>query len=567
MLATFSLHTVVNDVGAYCGLAALVGLALLALLYFAQARELRRLSDWIEDEQERRRSASAGPTVVARGVPLPPQAAGVPPQAAGVVTTAVPGVRRVAVPAAGAVPVAPAPTAVLAPSTAAGIAAVAPAEPQSPVEAADLEPAATPGADGEQPLGEDARLVATPVAASGGAPALELSGAGALAPDEEAGAQDAEPPTGEEQAVGAAALGGAQAGGELAGLEAAPAPREDADVAPTVTRAGDPAAVPPPGDADAAGKGAQEWPADESQAPRRPSVAVPLNARRVPIAEPRDAMRGGGDPRAAPLSQFDLLRAGSPVREEPVVDEALQEGAPLAPATAAGQRPRFPPPPPAGSPPRVAPPPPPPPLRDDEMTVRVPGRVGGPPTDGTERTRRRVRDPDDEFSEPPRSLGSTLRLLAAAIVIVAILIFVATRLFSSSPSKPSGSHSTTSSSSTTTGKTTTSNAAGAGFVASRITVAVLNGTATSHLASGAMAVLAGKGFHQGMVSNAPAHVSTSLVGYTHLHHRAARVVAADLGLPPSDVHPVDHASLVFAERNGSRPQVVVTLGSDYTPQG
>jgi hypothetical protein len=104
-------------------------------------------------------------------------------------------------------------------------------------------------------------------------------------------------------------------------------------------------------------------------------------------------------------------------------------------------------------------------------------------------------------------------------------------------------------------------------VASRITVAVLNGTGTSHLASGAMSVLSGKGFHSGAVANAPSHVTTSIVGYTHLHHRAARVVASDLGLPASDVVAVSRTALAFAERNGPHPQVVVTLGSDYTPQG
>src|SRR5690348_6974074 len=110
MVATFSLHSVVNSVGAWCGLAALIGLALLALLYFAQARELRRLSDWVAGEEERRR-LSPGPVTRATLIPQagqqqpqagPAAAAAAP--AAGVVTTAVPGARRVAVPAAATVP-------------------------------------------------------------------------------------------------------------------------------------------------------------------------------------------------------------------------------------------------------------------------------------------------------------------------------------------------------------------------------------------------------------------------------------------------------------------------------
>ena len=75
MIATFSLHSVVNSVGGYAGLAALVGLALLVLLYFAQAREVRRLSDWVDAELERRRvmpGPIGRPTVITHGTPPPP---------------------------------------------------------------------------------------------------------------------------------------------------------------------------------------------------------------------------------------------------------------------------------------------------------------------------------------------------------------------------------------------------------------------------------------------------------------------------------------------------------------
>ena len=42
----FSLQGEVDKYGAYLGIAAFVGLAALALLYFAQAKELKRLRDW-----------------------------------------------------------------------------------------------------------------------------------------------------------------------------------------------------------------------------------------------------------------------------------------------------------------------------------------------------------------------------------------------------------------------------------------------------------------------------------------------------------------------------------------
>jgi hypothetical protein len=101
-------------------------------------------------------------------------------------------------------------------------------------------------------------------------------------------------------------------------------------------------------------------------------------------------------------------------------------------------------------------------------------------------------------------------------------------------------------------------------VPASITVAVLNGTGTSHLASRAWAVLAPLGFRKGAIANAPSQSdATSTVGYTHLHRRAARAIAAELSLGAGAVGPVDHASLVDAERNGGTPQVVVTLGADY----
>src|SRR5579872_812409 len=115
MLATLSVHSVVDTVGAYAGLASLIGLALLALLYFSQARELRRLTEWIEQDEERRRLGQ-GP--LPRSIVIPPGGATAP-AASATVTTAVPGARRVAVPAptgaAGAQAAGTAPASTLAP--------------------------------------------------------------------------------------------------------------------------------------------------------------------------------------------------------------------------------------------------------------------------------------------------------------------------------------------------------------------------------------------------------------------------------------------------------------------
>src|SRR5262245_51010508 len=53
LLFAFSIQEQVEKYGAYVGLAAFLGLAVLSLLYFAQARELKRLRDWAGRAPER----------------------------------------------------------------------------------------------------------------------------------------------------------------------------------------------------------------------------------------------------------------------------------------------------------------------------------------------------------------------------------------------------------------------------------------------------------------------------------------------------------------------------------
>ena len=50
----------VERVGSYVGLAAFLGLAVLALLYFSQARDVRRLRDWAGRAPERALGAGSG---------------------------------------------------------------------------------------------------------------------------------------------------------------------------------------------------------------------------------------------------------------------------------------------------------------------------------------------------------------------------------------------------------------------------------------------------------------------------------------------------------------------------
>src|SRR5215217_5761736 len=51
--AALSLSDRVQEFGAYAGLAAILGLAVLAMLYFAQAREVKRLREWAGTQPER----------------------------------------------------------------------------------------------------------------------------------------------------------------------------------------------------------------------------------------------------------------------------------------------------------------------------------------------------------------------------------------------------------------------------------------------------------------------------------------------------------------------------------
>jgi hypothetical protein len=73
MVLAFSLQSDVKSIGAYAGFAAIIGLALLVLLYFAQAREIRRLSDWLEQQEDRLRNLPAR-AAVPRPVPTAPAA-------------------------------------------------------------------------------------------------------------------------------------------------------------------------------------------------------------------------------------------------------------------------------------------------------------------------------------------------------------------------------------------------------------------------------------------------------------------------------------------------------------
>ena len=71
---------IVQDIGAYAGIASVVGLALLSALYFSQARDVKRLREWAGRAPER--SEQGAPAVPGRvaAQPQPPKAPTTPPQ-------------------------------------------------------------------------------------------------------------------------------------------------------------------------------------------------------------------------------------------------------------------------------------------------------------------------------------------------------------------------------------------------------------------------------------------------------------------------------------------------------
>jgi len=79
-ILALSISDKIEQYGAYAGFAAVLGLAILSLLYFAQAREVKRLREWAGTAPERDAAAAAAQTAAAqpqavRRVTPQPQAA------------------------------------------------------------------------------------------------------------------------------------------------------------------------------------------------------------------------------------------------------------------------------------------------------------------------------------------------------------------------------------------------------------------------------------------------------------------------------------------------------------
>jgi LytR cell envelope-related transcriptional attenuator len=171
---------VIQDVGAYAGFAAVVGLAVLAALYFSQARDLRRLREWAGRAPERAAEQAAAQ------VATPEQAAqeASRPAATGAVRP-IPAAK----PAGGAKPAtAEKPAAAATPGT--------PATAGKPVPAGGDKPAAAPGAAPPVPATAAAAAAAKPATAAGPAPARPAGAPAKDGPAKETPAAPAKGPDG-----------------------------------------------------------------------------------------------------------------------------------------------------------------------------------------------------------------------------------------------------------------------------------------------------------------------------------------------------------------------------------
>jgi LytR cell envelope-related transcriptional attenuator len=154
----------------------------------------------------------------------------------------------------------------------------------------------------------------------------------------------------------------------------------------------------------------------------------------------------------------------------------------------------------------------------------------------------------------PRAMAAVLVGLVIAVVVVALVLVTSS---SSSSTRSASGHNATSGARQVTSAAVLS--------PSSVTVALLNGTATSGLASRVSQRLVGAGYKKGMVGNAADETHTStVVAYTPGNERGALAIAKSLGLSNASVQPVDQATLQIAcpPPSSCTANVVVTIGAD-----
>jgi hypothetical protein len=253
----------IDDVGAYAGIAAIVGLAVLSLLYFTQAREVKRLREWVgrapdrdaelsarvRAEAMRQRTSAAPPAPGVRRPAGNGQQAPRPVQPPGVPAAPTPAPASQSAPASGEAPTGP-PAAHPASSTA--------SEGQPPPTGQAVQPPAQsptgrpPGQGGpadQPPAGVPAPATAAASPSSPERTFAQARGAtpvGGAPPTQGAGAPAGDQDTDDRQAVRAAAAGGRGGATDSSGQRAAALRRTDASARAVPPRAPRPRTPPPP---------------------------------------------------------------------------------------------------------------------------------------------------------------------------------------------------------------------------------------------------------------------------------------------------------------------------------
>jgi LytR cell envelope-related transcriptional attenuator len=294
---------IIEQIGAYAGLAAVLGLAVLSALYFSQARDVRRLREWAGRAPERV-AEGADAAQLERGVVAQPQ-----PKV----------VQDAGRPGAPPVP-AGAPAAAAATGAAPASAAAKPGQPGAPAKPG--APAAQPGTPAKPGAPKPATPAATPAAAQAGqqakpgapapvpaaaaaATAAGAAGAATQAPDKPDGGQPAAPSKPGEAAPAAAPA-----------KPGAPAPAKPGPPAPAAAPSGAPPKPgppkPPPGPKTAPAGGIPGRPT----IPRAPGRGAPSPAQTAIIPPKREApwyRRLLASPRYLVLAIAGVLILGSGV--------------------------------------------------------------------------------------------------------------------------------------------------------------------------------------------------------------------------------------------------------------
>jgi hypothetical protein len=207
-------------------------------------------------------------------------------------------------------------------------------------------------------------------------------------------------------------------------------------------------------------------------------------------------------------------------------------------------------------------PPPPRPVSTPVSTQTPPPRIQIRPG-GTVPPARRPPPPlrsQPSSGRGPTSVGKLL-LAALGVLLLAGVIVLLLVLTGSS----SSTHSTSSASRTTNTPGKKRSTRQSTVAPSSVTVAVLNGTATSGLAHRVALKLSGIGYKEGMVATAADQTrTTTTVAYLAGFRRDALAVAGALKLSSSTVQPVDQSTQAVAcpPPAACPANVVVTVGSD-----